>query len=508
MKTLKSPIIPLLLFASAFIVRFALISKGPYHVDCLSSTLYAKQLIETGQFTCSFGFGYPLYIIIDAVSIFLGNLIGINDPFTITNFTSVVFGSLCVLMLYHVTLKLFDFLTAILSALFLTLSPISVAVSVHAFNHTPTLFFLLTAFWAIIRYKETRNNISLLTVFLSLCAMGATRFHDLILLSFTLTFLFFVSFPNIKEPTMLEKSGWKKKTVLFFLFCSGIISIVFIFHLPCFWNKLANYSSSFNSFVDWGIKSNFKGIISSSQLIGLVFFEKDSSILGLILFLIGLILLFKHDRKCLGLLLLWLIIPFLFYGNIYTITPRYLSLLIPAIIWGKSYALAYYLRKNTVMKLAFICILVITIALPFSYLYPKLLARHKHALLPDYARWVGEETEPNAYLITSDDSLFFSHYASINILNRPMNTWVLRDEDLAELKKNIDQFLEQGIPVYITDMGLYAYNPKKKMSNLILKNYNITLIGSRQYESWHTRLLRQKILETRLYRIQPKDTGQ
>jgi 4-amino-4-deoxy-L-arabinose transferase-like glycosyltransferase len=498
-------IIPLLLFISAFLVRFALISKGPYHVDCLTSTIYAQQLLETGKFTCSFGFGYPLYIIIDAASIFLGNLLGIQDPFIITNFTSVVFGSLCVLMFYLVTRKLFDGLTAIISALFFILSPISIAVSVHAFNHTPTLFFLLAAFYAIIRYKETREKMPLLAIFLSLCAMGATRLHDLVLLSLALIFLFFFSFPKLQEPTMLDKPGWKKRLLSFCLFCFGVTVIVFIFHLPCFWNKLSTYSSSFDSFVDWGIKANFKGIISSSQMVGLVFFEKDSSILGLILFLIGIALIWQEDRKCFGLLFLWLLVPFLFYGNIYTITPRYLSLLIPAIIWGKSYALAFFFRKDSLfIKTAFAFTLVMVLTLPFSYLYPKLLSRHLNALLPDYARWVGRQIEPNAYLITSDDSLFFSYYASINILNRPMNTWVLHDEDLAELKKNIDQLLDQNIPVYITDMGLYAYNPKRKMSNLIKDNYRLTLIGSQRYESWHIRLLRQKILHTHLYRIEPK----
>ena len=146
----KAYLIPLLLFFISFLLRLSLISKGPYHLDSLNLTLLAEKTLETGSLQSQFGPGYPLTVILAALFIFVSRIFSQNDPILAVNFMSVVFSSLCIPVFYAITDKLFGRLTAFLSAIMFSLSPIFLGVSVFGKSHTPSLFCLLVGLFYLL----------------------------------------------------------------------------------------------------------------------------------------------------------------------------------------------------------------------------------------------------------------------------------------------------------------------------------------------------------------------
>jgi hypothetical protein len=70
--------------------------------------------------------------------------------------------------------------------------------------------------------------------------------------------------------------------------------------------------------------------------------------------------------------------------------------------------------------------------------------------------------------------------------------------------QRLDGLLEKNIPVYITSVGINAYDPERKFSSRIRKHYDLRLVGARLYEDWHRGELKQKIFRNRLYRLTKK----
>ena len=142
--------------------------------------------------------------------------------------------------------------------------------------------------------------------------------------------------------------------------------------------------------------------------------------------------------------------------------------------------------------------------LMFTSIFPLLYARHAYALLPDYAKWASKIIDKNARFITADDSLFYNYYGDLNLLSRPMDFLSLDDNALSNFKQKLDVLLGENIPVDTTSVGLYAYDPDRKFSSLIEKNYHLEIVGEKLYEDWHRGALKQRIFHNRLIRLRKK----
>ncbi len=97
---------PPLLFVLCFLLRFSLISKGPFELDCLSLALKSEQFITTGKLQYLSGAGYPLAVLLGAFFIKITNLLSIRDSVFAVNFMSVCFGSAIAPLQYLLTKNL------------------------------------------------------------------------------------------------------------------------------------------------------------------------------------------------------------------------------------------------------------------------------------------------------------------------------------------------------------------------------------------------------------------
>jgi hypothetical protein len=214
---------------------------------------------------------------------------------------------------------------------------------------------------------------------------------------------------------------------------------------------------------------------------------KAFSFVGIVCFIIGLYYTAKINKRLMIFTVLWWIIPLGFYGNIVTIAPRFFTIILPAIIIPMSIFLAHLLRlKKIRWKLLAMISVLIVILLPFLGVQKTFIRRHYSALIPDFYRWLGKSTEPDAWIICCDDGVFISYYAKRNLLNKPAASFRhLPPKELINFKKQLDDILNDKKPVYITSMTLNDYDDYREFWDLIWKNYRVTPVGEMPLEVWY-----------------------
>lgn len=457
----------------------------------------AEKTLQTRQLQPQFGPGYPLTVLLGAFFVGMARLFSVQDPVIAVNFMSVVFSALCILSLYFLAKKLFDETAAVLSAVMLAVSPIFLGVSVYGKNHTLSLFFLMQGISWLISFLKTGSQKYFWGAALFLGFMGAAREPDLVLVGLSVSFLLLYGYPDHR--------GLFKRFQTLCGFWLAVCFIVLLFHLPIL-GKDGN-SSTGNQFLDlWktGFQKDFLGILSPVLPISFHFLLATLTRAGLILAIIGLLNLAWKSPRIFIFLALWIAVPLLFYGNKETLSPRYLSLILPPLLLGQGYLFSRFIQKNALLRWTAYASFIMIVCLLFSRIYPVLEFRHQHALLPEFARWLGKNTEPDAKIIVGDEALFIRYYAKRETLSRPRSFHSISDEKLQQFKNEIDHLLSNDIPIYITGIGLYGYDPQQQFSNFIKKYYDLELRGRKLTEDWHRGEMFHRINFDEVYQIRKK----
>ena len=496
----KSWSIPLVLFLFSFILRFSLISKGPYDIDCLELALQSEEALRTLSLPYLHGAGYPLNVILGAVFIFLGRLFFISDPVICVNFMSVVLSSFCIVFQYLLTKRFFDETAAILSAFMLSIAPVFLGLSVYGANQIPFMLFLLGGLNLLVAYTQNGLKKYLWGSAIVFGLMTACREHDTILMSVALSFLFFFGTDKIKTNSI------KERMPLFVSFWLIIIFIAFIFHLPFLMHSHnAPFFSQFGKYVSDGLWRNFLGLFSSRLKIAFMYLVESLTWIGLLIALLGLTSQYQKRRALFFFFVLWIGVSFLFYGNLHTtVTARYFIMILPAFIMAQSYVFSQFMQRNKPLQLLSLLLFLGIFFALFMKMYPLLSLRHERALLPEFARWVKENTEPNAQIIVADERLFIEYYAKRQTFGRPMSIYGSSAAELEEFKIRLDQALAENIPVYITAAGMLAYNKNAHFTNFLREYYRAEFIGENLYEDWHWGATYQQVFPIALTRIWPK----
>ena len=143
----------------------------------------------------------------------------------------------------------------------------------------------------------------------------------------------------------------------------------------------------------------------------------------------------------------------------------------------------------------------------FNDIYPSILFRHQYATLPEFSQWVGQMTEPDAVIITSDEGLFINHYSKRKTLPHPVSESDFSNSSLLAYKKTLDTYLDQNIPLYATN-SMTSHDFDNKFIPFMTKNYNLQYIGTHLYEDWHSSPIMEQIIYNHLYKITKKNNRQ
>lgn len=169
----------LVIFFFSFILRLFLISAGPYHIDCLALSINAQKTLDTFAFEHQFGPGYPLTIITGSMFLAFLRLFSLDDPVLAVNFMSVTLSSLTVLVFYHFLKNTINARAGMYGALFLSLHPIFLSLSVYGNSHIVCVFFLiLSLYFLTCPFLKARY----IYFSLALGLMGAGRVQDMVLM--------------------------------------------------------------------------------------------------------------------------------------------------------------------------------------------------------------------------------------------------------------------------------------------------------------------------------------
>ena len=496
-------LLPLGLFFICLAVRVILISKGPYHVDTLNIVIQAQATLSDHRMHSLFGPGYPLTVLLAAGFIWLGERVGLGDPVLAVNYMSAVFSSLTVVLTYYVGRALFSPAAGLVSALVLSVSPIFMGLSVYGKSHMPSLFFLMSGIYFLIRHHKLRPRTCLMASALFLGFAGASRLQDLCLMSAALLFLYLVP-PFAGGPSQPRPAA---SAIARFLSWAGtVLVVIIVFHAPFFLQTEQNhYISQLHRFWAAGLTNNYLGPVSPKLLLSGVYLVKSMTEVGMLLSLLGLaVLVFRHWRVAV-FFVLWIAVPLLFYGNLNTTsTSRFFVLVLPPLCLAFGYCFEGLVRKGRLFFVAGCVVLVIIITLLFQYMLPKLWFRHTTAALPDYCGWVGRITEPGAVIITGDEALFMVFYSGRQTVVRPRSLGLLSDAQLEEFTGSMDAFIAQGRPVYITAPALYSHDKDKHFSGALESRFRFVPVGSHVYEDWHLGSMTLQIHHFALYKVEKK----
>ncbi len=497
MKKIRPYLVPLLLFFLSVLLRISLISRGPYNIDCLNLALLAEKSIQTHQLHYLFGSGYPLTIILSIFFITIAKFFSVNDPVTAVNFMSVFFGSLCVPVFYLLVKKLFNASVALLSAISLSICPLFLGISTYGMSHAPSLFFFLSGIFFLLIYTTTYQKTNLIISGIFIGFMGATRLQEMLLMATPICFIYFI--PPEKPQKKITNS---KILTNFILLSTLIISTTIIFYLPYILGPdRTNYLNQWSSYQQSSLSETFLPLAISGNF---KFLAITLSPIGFIISILGLLSMIKTHYKIFLFCLLWISIPLLLYSRLYTDSPRFLTILLPPLLMSQGFLLSKLIKINRIFRIITFTTYSLILFLTFNTIYPLLSFRHKYTLLPDYARWIAQKTEKNANIIVADDSLFIRYYGNRKTFGRPLKTLDFSKAELQKFQKNLDNLLNKDIPIYITYIGLYDYDPGKKFSNLIEKNYDLKIIGTHLYEDWHSGEMARRVFYNPLVKIQKK----
>ena len=442
-----------------------------------------------------------MMVLLGSIFIAIGKHIGITDPVIAVNLVSVVFSSIAILAFYLLVQKICNnLLTSTLASFILLLNPLFLDVSTYGINHAPALCFLLLGLLALLHFKNSRNLFHLLGGALFFGLMGATRLQDFILTFPAVASLFFLKLQS--SPPKFDNH----KAVHLFLFITTIILIIVLFHLPYFISNHTGYDTQAKDFWRIGLSENFRGLFSKFLIRALSYLIRAFSLIGIFSFGAGLFYISKFYKGLFTFIALWCLIPLGFYGNISTSAPRFFNIMLPAIIIPISILLTNLLQhKNMLRRLIAATILLLILFGPLLDTHQTFIRRHYHALIPDYYRWVGNLTPPDAIIISADDNLFISYYSKRETLSKPVSFGHLAPKELIDFKNKIDNILENQKPLYITNSAFSLYDHHQEFQKLVRQNYRLILIGQKPLELWYITPFNPQLHMSSLVKIEKKD---
>lgn len=469
----------LALFVLAFAVRLFFINDGLFHHD----SLQMAKIIEQSSFSDLFSNEFFLLRIGNLIIAFF--LLKFFSIFThvsaefIVNFSSVLFGSLCVPAIYLFTYSFFKkHRIALFSSLLFCFSPLALSVSTYGKEHMAQLFFLLTAFW-LINTAKSRNMylLSGLTMGLALFMRESSVFY--------IPFFFVLAY--------------RRKQIL----CPAI---------PFFLLFLLQLKLSLFARIVHVLQANIFGsneISVGTFIFGYKFIMHVLHNLAVALnplaipFIVGgIYLLFRRkDYFRWGFLLAWMSITFYFMVNT-IFAPRWLVEVLPPFFIFASLGL-HHLHKNrkTIANIA----LVILVISSFASIYPVLKFRSEYSAIKEFSLFVKENTEKDAIIIfDADNCVHLEHYS-----NRKCKGDNLIDKyKLLMMRDYIEDNLDKDL--YI------VYNEKraKKWENHVMffkylgSKHNLVLKGKVEYEDFHKNSLQLELTNVTLFKIVQKPANQ
>lgn len=477
----KDVFIFLFLIAMAFYCRLLYIAQGAFFFDTLELALQGSKTLDTLQLHYMHWPGYPFAVLIAALFIFLVRLLGNYDPVYAVNLMSVTFGSLSVGVFYLFTKKILNRYYSIIVSIIVSFFPLHFSLSTFGLNHTLAITLYLLSAYCMVWYGE-RHRLTMLVFSAVFLGCGtAARLSDAI---FVVPLLFFLW---ASRPPFSTRWFCMVRMVFFLAVASAV---TLLFYMPFFAQErlyLCTY---------WHFTHTFYHLFRMVR-IGM---PELLSIPGIVVAIIGGFYFFlRGTRVFFYFLFMWFLVLFIYYGSLNTsVYKNMLFSLIPLIIM-QGYC---FIKAPQRSRLFFVLFLCVGIAYNLHTILPMLAFRHSVNLQERFGKMVQNVTPAKSYIIASDMVIFIEYYGKRNTIYRPVIT---TKEEADAFCDTIDTLLEEKKPVYITQMGIEAYDFQKYFLSALQERYRIRLVDQGPVIDWYQfPSIRQRIIIERLFSLEKK----
>jgi hypothetical protein len=386
-------------------------------------------------------------------------------------------------------------LTALFSAVFLSVNPIFLSVTTYGKQYGIELFFVLFSFYLMLHFHQRQSRLAL---FLSSMSMSfASMVRESAMLFVPFFFLLYLS-PEIyfkQSPFFIKKISVRSYIFQLKNLSTLLIPFVIIFG--------GNFYYSFYHVLS---KFYFKGGPAAPSFAGFKFpwlavcinkLSFNLNPIGVIFALAGFFIIFKRDKNKFYFLFLvcWFLTFFVIADNILC-KVRYLIVSLSPLFICVAYALKFIYRKSK-----FICITIFLALTLYSFLTiaPILSFRHNFCGPKDYALWLKTVVPENSIIIVIDDAPFVEYYSRLRPLKHPINDIEATQKWAADIKK----YIRDGIPVYITETG-FSYDKDRIVKDALVENFNLQLVGEHPNEHYQWTEIEPAPYMSRLWKLNLK----
>lgn len=446
----------LFLFLLSFAVRLYYISPGMFHTDTVKLAMAVEKTLETGIIQPAVSKSYGLVILNTIFYTISHYILGATKSILTLNFTSVLFGSLAIPLVFLFTKELFNKFTGIAAALIFSFNPVFLSVSTHGKDHAHAIFFVLLAGWSLLKALETDRN-----------------FYK-ILFGLSLGFSLFIRFPSILALIpfgliyILKDSKMDKYSVRSMLTVSVPFTIMFILVLYFQYDSIlsqkeANLFLSFSSFNVSLLRSFFHAFTA----------------FGLFLSLYGLFRMFQERKKDASIFLVWGLVALLFFSSFVSVALRFFTELYMVAAIFSGYAVFHLRKKYGIVSVIVLLILIIS---SFLSIHPILVYRKDHATGNELVEYMESITEDDSLIVDYGDYLPYYEYTN----SRAAMSCPLTD-DQEKLAADIAFISSQQRPVYISQscFGFGTEEQKQRLLDSLKEKFTLKEVGQIEVDDFH-----------------------
>lgn len=476
-------LIVLFLLIFSAVIRFGFLNAGLYHHDSFQTAMAVEKTVEEHKLH-GIGGGRQGIIAINSVFfLFFKAFFGHETAEFTVNFTSALFGTLSILVLYFLVKNLLnDGLIAFSSGMLYSATPIFLSVSTFAKEHTLDVFIaLLSVLFLVIGLKKI-NYILILIAGLFLSSLIFVRFPSLLII-FSMVFLIYKN-----------TNGYLRKLKAFSFFIAPFIISIALYSLFNF-GVLANEARS--NFYPLSLENmgflfnNFKYSVS-----GIAF---TLTVSGMILSAIGFWALFKENKKVFYFLMLLFVPLYFFYASSSTIAHRFFSLPIVALIVSLSYAIC---RIKKINHYAGTLALILFVTVFFMNIYPVIKLRHEFSAFKDLAFMVNANTNPQDSIVVlyGDDAPALNYYSKVPVMSCDYEP---DSKMIGKFISRINEKVNSGFKVFISGacFGLGTFEERKLFRDLMDADFKGSIVAEYVSDDYHRGSIKPTIKKVSMIRL-------
>ncbi|MEK6984412.1 MAG: glycosyltransferase family 39 protein [Nanoarchaeota archaeon] len=478
----------LLIFSG--ILRFGFLNKGLYHHDSFQIAVAAEKTVDELNLY-GIGGGREGVVLINSLFFFLfKTFLGHKSAEFSVNFTSALFGTLAVGVLYFISKILTNSkFVGFTSSMLYSSTPIFLSVSTFAKEHTLDVFTALLSvlFLTIGLKKNSYYLISLSGLFLSFLIF--IRFPSILIIFSSILLIY--NFSKISK----DSADNKLKAILFFII-PFIIVIALYFFLES--STLLNEAkSNFNSVSQNKVASLKLNFIYSID--GIIF---SLTLLGFLFSIAGFILLFRENRAMFYFALLFFAPLSVFYLMSKTVAHRFFVLPLVPLAISLSYTLDYIKKKDFYLSIA---VFILLVSAFFVRIHPIIKTRHEFSAFKDLANIVNANTNPydSVIILYGDDTPALNYYSKT-----PTKSCDYEPDAklLNNFVRNTQGLLDRNLKVFISGacFGLGSYEERMLFLEFMNNNFRGSMVAEYISDDYHRGSIKPTIKKISIVRLYKK----